>query len=143
MPNRYQHHTYPGGCDLEVDDTCRYLETYFDVSEGTISIQHNSRNKLRDMLRGHRDIMRLHDYNSFIPHDMKLGMIIGHISRIVTNCMVDGDVVMPLIDMVCEYMMLQYPMSVVLKACMRAHRKRPHEGLAWVIDNIANTSMHL
>ena len=43
----------------------------------------------------------------------------------------------------CGYMVLQCPMFVALKACMRAHRKRPHEGLAWVIDNIANTSMHL
>ena len=134
MFHKYQHGTYPQGCELEVDDAGTYLETFFDASDGIISISHNSRNTIDVMQEGVRDIMRLHHYTSFIPHDIKIGIILGHICRICTNTMHRVDTIIPFLNMLYEYMFLSYPLEVLLVACMRAHCKRPHEGLKWVID---------
>mgnify|MGYP007125930653 CR=1 FL=1 len=51
-----------------------------------------------------------------------------------TNTMNHVDTIIPFLNMLYEYMFLSCPLEVLLVACMRAHCKRPHDGLEWVID---------
>ena len=86
--------------------------------------------------------MRLHDYMSYIPHDLKVGIVIGHICRVLTNCMWECDAVVPFLHMLYEYLHLSYPLWVLHKACMRAHSKHPHMGLACLIRVIEHIMVH-
>ena len=103
------------------------------VIDDDISIIHNSRNTACDMSRGKRAVMRLHHYHSHIPQSLKLGIVVGHICRILSNCIKPELVVEPLFDMIAEYRYLSYPVVVLLDACERVLARQPHKGLRQVV----------
>ena len=133
MLHAYQHDVFPAGCVLELDEAGTYLETYMSVIDGDINIIHNSKNVACDVRRGKRAVMRLHHYHSHIPRSLKLGIVVGHICRILSNCIRPELVVEPLFDMMAEYEYLSYPVVVLLDACERVLSKQPHPGLKQVV----------
>ena len=88
MLSRYEYSTYPDGCVLEVDEAGTYLETFMKVVDDELSIIHNSRNTQDMLAKGRRAVVRLQQYDSYIPEPLKLGIVIGHVCRILSNCLI-------------------------------------------------------
>ena len=59
--------------------------------------------------------------------------MIGHICRILSNCIKPTLVVEPLFDMLAEYEYLSYPIEVLIEACRRVQGKQAHVGLGEVL----------
>ena len=136
MLTRYEHDTYPDGCVLEVDEAGTYLETFMKVVDDELSIIHNSRNTHEMIAEGRRAVVRLHHYDSYVPMQLKLGLVIGHVCRILSNCLIPSEVNGPLLDMLCEYEWLGYPLHVLVTACERVYKRCRHPGLLQVLTSL-------
>jgi len=60
--------------------------------------------------------------------------VVGHVCRILSNCIEPALVVEPLFDMIAEYGYLSYPISVLLEACRRVRGRQAHAGLDEVLE---------